>query len=335
MLTLTHEISIGSHTLNGVESVVVQSSADLLSDQCTITLPSTVLNKPFELEGLFRRGDPVTVKLGYDEANRVEFSGYLKTIGQGDPAKLECEDAAYLLRRPVPDKVWKKTDAGAILKWTIAEVNKSLSGEQQLTVVTDIAGLQFDSFSTVRANGYEVLEKLKSESGVTIYCRGNEVHMHLAYTEKRGEVTYSFQKNIRASTDLTYVVGADQQLSLVVVGRKNGKKKNEVTVGDKGGDKRTILRPNVSNKATLERIGKQELDRLKHRAAYKGAVKSYLVPVCEVGYTVVISDTDYPAREGRYYASSVKTEFGKGGGIRTVTLGIPLSDTATQPNTIL
>lgn len=323
MLKMDYEVTIGSLKLNGLESVTVESSADLLSDVCTITLPGAQYNKAYDIEGKIKRGDAVSVKLGYNGQLHQEFSGYLKSIHPNTPMKLECEDSAYLFRKSITDKQFKKTTAVDVLQYVVEQVNKQLS-EKKITLKTDLKGMQFDSFTIVRSNGYQVLEKLKQETGLGIYCRGDELHCHLLYTEKRGEVAYDFAKNVEDSDDLEYVKAADKVVQVKVIGRTKKGANVEATAGEAGGDVRTYQRPTISDKATLGKIADQELKKLSFDG-YKGAVKGWLMPVVEIGYSAKLVDKEYPERQGSYYVNAVKTEFSKSGGCRTVTLGVKVS----------
>lgn len=323
MFLMSYQIQIGAVKLKGIESVTVESSADLLSDRCVIALPGMVYNKALAIEDKIKRGDAVTVELGYDGKLHTEFTGYLKSIHPNAPMTLECEDSAYLLRKPVKDKQWKTVDVKTILQYVIDQINPQLSGTK-MKLVTDVSGLTFDKFTIIRSNGYEVLEKVKSEFSLAVYCRGNELHCHLAYTEKRGQVTYDFTRNVEESDNLEYVRADDVKVQIKMVGRSKKGANIEVTVGDKGGDIRTFQKPLVSDKVTLETIGKEELKKLSFDG-YRGSIKGWLIPVCEIGYTVKIVDKDYPEREGRYYANAVKVEFSASGGRRTVTPGIKVS----------
>lgn len=324
MFKMDYDIRIGSKKLQGVESVTIDSSADLLSDQCAIRVPAMAYNKAFDVEKLIKRGDAVTVKLGYNGKLVTEFTGYLKSIHPNAPMKLECEDSIYLFRKPIKDKQFKKTTAVEILNYIVSQINSQIAASQKMKLVTDLSGMQFDKFTIVRANGYEVLDKLKQETGLAIYCRGNELHCHLLYTKKTGDVTYDFSKNIEESDGLEYVRADDVKIRVKCIGRTKKGANIEVEVGEAGGDVRTFQKPTISDKATLETIAKQELKKLSFDG-YKGAIKTWLIPDCEIGYSAKIIDKDYPEREGRYYVTGVKTEFSSSGGRRTVTLGVKVS----------
>jgi len=324
MFKMDYEISIGDKKLRGLESVTIESSADLLSDKCTIAVPGQYYNKAYKVEDKIKRGDKVVVRLGYDGKLKTEFEGYLKSIHPNTPMKLECEDSAFLFRKSIKDKQFVKTNVAAILQYVIDQVNSQVSASQKMHLVTDMSGVQFDKFTIVQANGYQVLDKLKSETGLSIYCRGQELHCHLLYAKKTGDVAYDFTRNIEESSDLEYVKKEDVKVRVKVVGRTKKGANLEVEVGETGGDVRTFQRPTVSDKATLETIANQELKKLSFDG-YKGAIKGWLLPFCAIGYSAKVTDKDYPEREGRYYVNAVKTEFSSSGGRRTVTLGIKVS----------
>ena len=324
MFKMDYDISIGTVKLKGIDSVEVQSSADLLSDQCTITLPGMAYNKAFSIEDKVKRGDAVTVKLGYDGILHTEFTGYLKSIHPNSPMKLECEDSIYLFRKDIKDKQFVKTTAVDILQYVVDQVNPQLASGQKMTLVTDLSGMQFDKFTIIRSNGFQVLEKLKQETGLAIYCRGAELHCHLLYAKKTGQVVYDFARNVEESNDLEYVKADDVKVQIKMVGRTKNGAKVEAEVGAKGGDVRTFQRPTISDQKTLADIGKQELAKLSYDG-YKGSIKGWLIPVCEIGYSAKVVDKEYPEREGSYYVNAVKTEFSASGGKRTVTLGVKVS----------
>lgn len=323
MFQLSSEVRIGTYQVRGFEAITIERTVDQLADVATITLPSTVYNAALQVEDKIKRGDKVSIRLGYDDDRQTEFTGYLKSIHPNAPMRLECEDAIYLLRKPVKDKSLKKTNVKAILAYVVEQINGQLS-EESVRLVSELDGLHFDSFTIIRSTGYEVLDKLKQETGCAIYMRGTDLHAHLAYTEKTGEVTYDFARNIEVGSDLEYVRVADRPMQITVVGRTKKGAHVEVKVGEKGGDSRTFQRPNVSDRVSLEIIGKEELKKLSFDG-YKGTIRAWLAPMVTTGYSAKILDAEYPAREGTYYVSGVKTEFSASGGRRTVALGIKLS----------
>jgi hypothetical protein len=325
MFKLDYEIEIGANTLKGVESIEIETSQDLLSDFCRITLPGMVRGVPFKIEDKVKRGDAVTVKLGYNGSLKTEFKGYLKAIYPESPMKLECEDSVYLFRRKVTSKVLKDVTVKKILEYVLSEVNPQISTPFKLSTSLSGDSFKWERFTIHNATGFEVLDKLRQESGLMIYARDNELHAHLAFTQSAGlEVVYDFARNIEDTNDLRYVKAQDTKVKVVVVGRTAKGTKLEGEAGETGGEVRTIQRPTISSKTTLENIAKEELKKLSYDG-YKGEIVGWLVPYCSTGYAAKVIDQDYPDRAGKYYVMGTKVRFSANGGVRAVSLGFKLS----------
>lgn len=334
MYTLCHEIVIGQHRLASVESVEIESSQSFLADRCSIKVPSQVRGRAYNLEGKLKRGDKVTVKLGYSNDLRTEFQGYVKHLQPNSPFEIECEDALYLFRKPIANKILKATTAPAIAQYVVDEINKQVATTDKIKLVTDFKGFEFTKFAIHEANGFEVLDKLRQETGLAVFVRGSDLHLHLLYKYKpsidlsgnkvSGDVKYDFTRNVRDTTHLEYQNANDAQIFVKVIGRDAKGKKIEGVAGEKGGDVRTIQRPTVSTPKSLQDIAEQTRKGLIY-TGYKGSINGWLLPYCEVGYTAKIIDPDYSEREGKYYVSAVRTTFnGSQGGVRNVQLGIKI-----------
>lgn len=337
MLVMCYEIRIGEFTLKGIDSVSVESSIDLLSDQCVIILPGSAYNQALLIEDKIKRGDKVTVKLGYNNDLKTEFTGYLRTISADSPMRLECEDGAFLFRKPVKDRRFKKVTAITVLRYVVSQVNAQLPKEQRFRFVTNISGLQYKEFTLLGANGLQALEKIKEDMHINIYCRTssegiNELHCHMLYSEKRGEVKYDFSRNIEDSDNLKYVRKEDVKLRVVVEGRTK-KKQIKAEVGEKGANTFTLKRPGISTFKTLSLIAKQTL-LARSYDGYQGAIRGWLIPFVQIGCSAKIVDTEYKEREGSYFVNGVKTSFSREGGVRTVALGIKVGGVSAKVNAL-
>lgn len=324
MYKLDYEITIGTYQLQALEKVTIETSQELLSDACRISVPGMIAGVAIQIEDKVKRGDKVTVKLGYNGALETEFEGYLKAIYPDSPMVLECEDSAYLFRKSVASKILKNVSVSAILEYVLSQVNPQLKDPFKL--VSDISGnsYKWDSFVVHNATGFEVLDKLRKESGLMIYVKGNQLHYHLAYTQKAGNVIYDFAENIESSNDLKYVRAQDVKVNVKVVGRTKKGAKIDGEAGESGGDTITLQRPTISDKATLENIAREELKKLSYDG-YRGEIRGWLVPYCSTGFAAIVRDHDYPAREGKYYVVGTKVEFSQAGGVRIAALGAKLS----------
>ena len=78
---MIYSVKVGEHTLGMLDKVDIHRSVELLADTATITLPASEYNKRLSIEQELKRGDKVSIALGYEETGLVdEFVGYLQRI---------------------------------------------------------------------------------------------------------------------------------------------------------------------------------------------------------------------------------------------------------------
>ena len=106
MYTLDFEVKIGEFYLGMIDSITIHKSVELLADTCEIVLPAARLNKALEVEEQIKRGDEVSVSIGYKEVGiKEEFKGYLQRIStDGGSIKLFCEDDLFQFRKDLPNE---------------------------------------------------------------------------------------------------------------------------------------------------------------------------------------------------------------------------------------
>lgn len=321
MLLCTFDIILATYRLAYFESVEIKTAVDQLASTATISLPGLVSGIPTQLEGKIKRGDNAVISLGYDGDNNTEFAGYIRAIYPNATYKIELEDAVFLTRRKIKDKLFKKTTVPAILKYVVDELNKQLPDYQKLKFESDLTGYQYEKFLIKSASGFDVLTKLKQETSLGIYFRGQTLHCHLLYSERRSQVVYDVERNMQEGGDLQYMVKEDQKVQIRVIGKTKDNASVEAFAGEPGGDVKTFNRPDISDKATLELLAKEQLKRLSYDG-YKGRIKTWLAPLVEVGSTAQIRDADYPERQGTFYVPSVTTRGNSTEGfVRDVELG--------------
>ncbi len=320
MFNMIFDIQVGKYKLGLLSSAEVRKSVDLIASTCTVVLPGTAYNRTLNIEDKIQRGDKVTVKFGYDDLTNAkpEFEGYLQSISTDNGSiTLECEDAIYLIRKSIKDKAYGKVSIKDIAANVVKETNS------ELLLVCDY-DIRYDKFVISRATGFDVLKKLKDETAANIYVRGNELHIHPPYIEKFGAVKYDFARNIENS-ELRYRLAEDRKYEVEVEGMDAAGKRISVKVGDSGGDKRSIKRLNIFDKAVLKKIGEEELKKITFDG-YEGSITTWLIPYVEPGYSAIIHDADYEYKNGWYYVVSVTTTFSEQGGVRKVELGIKLGN---------
>lgn len=315
---MCHKITIAGKELGGVTEVEVETTMEALADTARITLPFMIQNRPFDIEGRFKRGDKVKIELGYDDNYNTEFEGFVRALSVNSPCVIECEDAMYLFRKQIKSKPFLNVSINDIMNYVCKEIGG-------FTLSSTVKDLKYDKFVIRNASGYEVLEKIKQQFGISIYIRGNKLIANLKYTEKTGDVSFYFAQNVKASS-LKFVNGDDVKVQVKIKGLKtDNTATKEIIVGSAGGE--TVTLPdarNITDQTSLEAKAKEYLKTLTY-TGYRGELTSFGMPFCDVGYSAFIIDRDFPERDGRYYVKGVKVRFSSSTGYeRAVSLGIKL-----------
>lgn len=317
MLQMSWNIRIGDFRLGLLDSVKIHRSVDLLADTAEITLPSTALNKTLDVESRLKRGDLVTVQLGYDGELKDEFSGYLQEITvNGGNIVLKCEDELFLFRKPLPDKELKKIKLDALLKHIVQQIGLSLDVKCSYEFV-------YDKYVISQATGFDVLKKIQEETKANVYVKEGTLHLHPAYEEVFGKAVYDFAENVEKD-GLTYKKADEQKVEVEVEGITKDGQQVKVQVGTPGGDRRTVKVYGVTDTAVLKKRGEEEMKRLVYDG-YEGDLTGWLMPYCDAGYAAEVRDGEYPCKNGTYYVTAVSTEFSQNGGSRKVQLGRKLN----------
>lgn len=316
MFDMNWKIKVGRFQLKMIESVEIVRSVEMLADTATITLPATAYNVALDIEDKIKRGDTVTIELGYDNVLQMEFNGYLNSIStDGGSLKFECEDGLFKYRKSLVNTELKNTSVNDVLNY----VDSKIGG---FTLKCDYE-FKYDKFVINNATGYDVLKKIQEETKANIYLKGNVLHIHPQYSELFGAEKYDFSVNIE-SDDLKYK-RADERKVMVTVEYtgKDGKTK-KIEFGDTGGE-RVDVKGGTTDINSLMLKAKQEYVSRVYEG-YEGTFTGWLIPFCDAGYKVDVIDKDYEKKNGTYYVLEVKVNFSKSGGSRTIKIGKKLGD---------
>jgi hypothetical protein len=178
---------------------------------------------------------------------------------------------------------------------------------------------KYDKFTILSNTAYKVVKQIQEETKANVYLKGNVLHVHPQYKEIFGTAEYSFQQNIESS-ELEYRNADDRKTEVVVEGKSKDGKVIRETAGQKGGDTITIKIDGVSDPASLKIMAEEQL-KVKSYTGYSGSFTGWLIPYCDAGYKVTISDDEYEFKDGTYYVLEVVTNFSKSGGSRQIKIG--------------
>lgn len=317
MYTLDFEVKIGEFYLGMVESITIHKSVELLADTCEIVLPAARLNKALEIEEQIKRGDEVSVSIGYKEVGiKEEFKGYLQRIStDGGSIKLFCEDDLFQFRKDLPNEELKKISLSDLLSKVVKGIGKNYKVNCSYTWV-------YDKFVIRDATGYDVFKKVQEECGADIYLKDGVLHIHPPGEVVGKERFYDFAVNIEEA-ELSFKRAEDKKVKVVVKAIMPDGKVKEIEVGSTGGEK-VEVKCHASDTASMKARGEAEVKR-RTFDGYDGSITTWLIPECNPGDTASIHDGDYTYKDGTYFVRSVTTEFSEGGGKRKVELGYRLS----------
>jgi hypothetical protein len=300
-----------------LSSVEIEKSCENLVDIATILLPESVLNNPLNIESKIKRGTEVSIKLGYDGKLIPEFVGYVtEIVNSGGSLNIKCEDALFLFRKKVENKIFKPASISSIANYLISQIDSSF------TLVCDF-NFTYEKYTIYQADGYDVLKKLQEETKANIYfnTEKKELHIHAPYLQKSGNVKYRMNRNVESSS-LEFKRATDRKLQVTIECTGLDGKLQSYTSGTPGGETFT---KKVGSTADLKILADTEL-MLRMADKYEGTIDTWLIPYCEPTFTADFKDDDYPDKAGLYYVTSTKVSFSESGGVRTIGFGIKLSE---------
>lgn len=315
MYRLTAKVTIrGSRlwVLRHVTEVEIVRDTEQLTDVCRLTMPK-LITWDGKKEIPVRRGDAITVELGYDDNLQVAFSGYVREVGFKRPVVLTCEDEMYRLKGMATNKkAYRNVDIETLLK-DQGLTNVRVFGEQRLGQfrVTD---------NTVAA----LLARLK-QSGVRSFFRQEDgkavLYCGVIFDREDSQCqVLETGRNIIADT-LKQQKADDMRINLKAVSLMPNGKKVKIELGDKDGERRTVHAYNKSE-AELKAWAQQELDRLK-QDGLTGTVTTFGYKLLEKLDTVGMKIEG--VKMGRYQVKKNTIKYGQGGFRQEITLGERIS----------
>lgn len=135
MLKLSAKVEIKgdkSWTFQKITACEIVRDSEALTTTCKLTLPRKVKWKG-ETSIPIRRGDKISVWLGYDDNLQLAFSGYVLRIGVKTPVEIFCEDDMFMLKQtPCVKKSYKNVDIQTLLKDQNLPYEIKVLGEQNV-----------------------------------------------------------------------------------------------------------------------------------------------------------------------------------------------------------
>lgn len=324
MLRLSSDITLGDFNFDFVNNIEIVSSWENLTDTATITIPKKLRmlkdgvsqNIITAGEGaLWKRGDAVSLRLGYNDKNDLRFDGVITKIKPKFPLEFTCEDKMWTLKQTTI----KKFSSPSI---TIPELLRQII---PAGISYEAEDINLGKFIIEQATVAEVLEFIKKTFGLSAYFQSGKLYVGLAY--KLSSIAdfvltdlkkFEFQKSIIESEGLDYIREEDLNLRVTAILIKSDYTRKEITVGDSLGEQRTLHFYNISE-ADVKTLANEALTKLKY-TGFRGSFTTFLKPYVKHGDAVKIVDKYLPDRNGVYLVKKVVTTFGVNGGRQEITL---------------
>lgn len=314
MLKLCAKIEIkGDKTwvFEKITACEIVRDSEALTTTCKLILPRKVKWKG-ETSNPIKRGDKISVWLGYDDNLQLAFTGYVLRKGFKAPIEIFCEDEMFMLKQtPCVKKSYKNVDIHTLLKEQGLPYDKKVLGEQNIGQYRVNFENVAELLAHLKENNIRTFFRLEDGKPV-LYCgvlfdHGNEMRQ-----------VFATGVNIISDSSLDEQKAEDVKIKLKVVSlQPDNKKKIKVEIGDPDGEKRT-LHCYGKTEAEAKAWGEQELERLK-RDGLTGSFQTFghvLLDVLDVIGIKIDGE-----RKGKYQVHKNTITYGSSGFRQDITLG--------------
>jgi hypothetical protein len=323
---LYHNISIRITIADNLEftvcqSIRIESSVQVLTNNAKIELPREFRNavdevgKSINIAGksildFMKRGNAIKIEFGYNGDLQKEFEGYITKIGAEMPLLLECEDEMFQLKKaPRITKFIKSGKLIDILKAVLPAKYK----------IECNADYSIGKWLIEDATPYNVLDELRDKAGIRAYfknpttlCVGMVVDFKAETVHK-----FNFSENVRRGSNLKFEQKESKPMFLTVESKQANGKSLTVSIGEKGGDEKTIkLWPNMS-KSELQVWANKQQQSVSY-SGFEGTLDSWCYPRTKPGDAAQLYRPFYKDRhqDGRYFIESVTIDVNGSDGIK-------------------
>lgn len=311
MFRLCAMLNMGEYETEYLHDVVIESDIATLTDSCTIQLPKKMQWDFMDLP--IKRGDPIQLKLGYDDELITEFTGFIREIGSKAPMKMMCEDSMFLLKK-------KELKKDAYRNITLKKLIETMTEGMGIKIDCPI-DVNIGNYRITRNNIAQELEELKRVYGFYAYFRqiNGENILYTGWgfpTTERETHRFEYGKNI-ISDELIYTDASDIKLKIKAITVDAQNKRREIEVGDKDGELRTVYAYNM-NDTDLKNFAVAEMERFKI-SGFKGSFTTFGFP--SVKATDIVNIKTQDGHSGSYLITKLTKTYGTGGYRQKIEIG--------------
>jgi len=306
MEVLGCNIEIGSYTFDYVNEVSITSTWKEQTVKGHIILPAKIRLKYGELKKAIKKGDAVTIDLGYNgNLNRV-FTGYVSRVKPTVPVEIEVEDEMWKLKQILVNDKAKN------------ETVKSFF-ERVIPYKVDAFDIQLPTFVANKITAAQLLSVFKQDYGFCSFFREGKLVIGKQYDPANAREQIVKLKYNVVSDSLEYAEKDDVRMKVTAISNMSNGSKIEVELGDADGESRTLNFYNLP-KAELEKVATEEIERLKYDG-YRGDITTFFEPFIRMGDIVELRNDEESDKTGRYWVDGVTYTFGVNGGRQQIKLG--------------
>ncbi|MDY6025595.1 hypothetical protein [Bergeyella zoohelcum] len=324
MLRLCSKITIeGEKTwqFTAVANCTIIEDVSTLTDTCEIQLPKNIKwQEAISKNGKppIKRGDKITVKLGYDDNLQTRFTGFVRSVDAKVPITIKCEDGMFILKsHKVKPKAFKNASLNEIVSYL-------LQGTGIQFQLMD-KNIKVGNWRITKSHASEELQELKEKQMLSSYFRRinneNVLYIGLAYPiDNRKKIKFMHGKNI-ISEDFEYRDKEDIRVRCEAQSFNAKHQKITYEYGDKDGDLIKIRMDGLTQEE-LKKYAIQVVERYK-QSGFKGSFETFGVPEVSKCDMVELHASD--GNSGVYLIKKNEIEFGLNGYRQKIELGQPLS----------
>lgn len=324
MLKLCSEITIeGDKTwlFNAVADCNIVEDVSTLTDTCEIQLPKKIKwQEAVAKNGKppIKRGDKITIKLGYDGDLQTRFTGFIRSVDAKVPITIKCEDGMFVLKsHKVKPKAFKNASLHEIMSYL-------LEGTSIQFQLMD-KNIKVGNWRLTKTHASEELQELKEKMMLSSYFRrinGESIlYIGLAYPlDNRKKVKFMHGKNI---IDENFEYRDKEDIRVRCEAQSFNAKNKKVTYeyGDKDGDVIKIRMDGLTENE-LKKYAIEAVERYK-QSGFKGSFETFGQPEVSKCDMVDIHASD--GNSGVYLVKKLEIEFGTNGYRQKIELGQPLT----------
>lgn len=311
-----------SWAFSAVNHCTIVQDINALTDTCEITMPKRVVWKSDEVftdgNPPIKRGDKITVDMGYDDKLKRRFTGYIRSVGVQTPTIIKCEDSMFILKQK---KITPKAFTNATLEDLMTYLLKGTGFDFK---VID-KGIKLGNYRITKPTIAQELKELKDRYLLSAYFRnidGKELlYVGLKYPfDHRNTVIFKHGHNI-IDEDFEYRRAEDIKARVQAISFGTRNKKITIEVGDPDGDLIEI-RIDGLTETELKQFAQQALDRYK-KSGFKGSFETFGVPeirTCDIARLIASDGSD-----GTYLIKKNEINYGMEGYRQDIELGTALN----------